>query len=53
MYRLRLERRAAKVLRQLPEVAKTRIMRALDEMERDPFSGDIKALTGEWKGFYR
>jgi mRNA-degrading endonuclease RelE of RelBE toxin-antitoxin system len=22
-------------------------------MARDPFSGDIKALQGEWKGFYR
>jgi mRNA interferase RelE/StbE len=22
-------------------------------MMQDPFSGDIKALQGEWKGFYR
>ena len=28
-------------------------MRALDEMERDPFSGDTKALSGDYKGTYR
>ena len=53
MYELRLERRATKALRKLSEPTKSRIVRALDEMRQDPFAGDIKALSGEWKGFLR
>ena len=53
MYELRLERRAAKALRNLSEPTKSRITRALDEMQREPFGGDVKALSGEWKGFFR
>ena len=53
MYTLRLERHASKALKKLPEPTKSRIVRALDEMEKDPFDGDIKALSGKWKGYFR
>jgi mRNA interferase RelE/StbE len=53
MYKLRLEKRATKALQKIAEPMKSRIIKALDEMTRDPFSGDIKALQGEWKGLYR
>ena len=53
MYELRLERRPSKSLRGLPEPGRFRIVSALDEMQRDPFSGNVKALRGEWKGFFR
>jgi mRNA interferase RelE/StbE len=53
MYKLRLEKRATKALQKIAEPMKSRIIKALDEMTRDPFSGDIRALQGEWKGFYR
>lgn len=53
MYELRLERRASKSLRGLPEPSKSRIVSALNELQRDPFSGNVKALSGKWKGFFR
>jgi mRNA interferase RelE/StbE len=53
MYELGLERRASKTLQDIAEPARSRIIHALEEMTRDPFAGDIKALQGEWKGFYR
>lgn len=52
MYDLRLERRAVKSLQRLSEPGKSRVVSALNEMQRDPFSGDVKALSGEWKGFF-
>jgi mRNA interferase RelE/StbE len=53
MYQLRLEKRATRALEKISEPVKSRVINALEEMARDPFSGDIKALQGEWKGFYR
>jgi mRNA interferase RelE/StbE len=53
MYQLRLEKRATKALKKISEPVKSRIINALEEIIQDPFSGDIKALQGEWKGFYR
>ncbi len=53
MYQLRLEKRARKTLEKISEPVKSRIINALEEMAQDPFSGDIRALQGEWKGFYR
>lgn len=45
---------AEKDLKHLPRDRQARIERAIDEMEVDPFSGDVKALQGaEWKGRYR
>ena len=53
MYQLGLEKRARKTLEKISEPVKSRIINALEEMAQDPFSGDIRALQGEWKGFYR
>ena len=45
---------AEKELKRLPRDRRDRIVRAIDEMEKDPFTGDVKALQGpEWKGRYR
>jgi mRNA interferase RelE/StbE len=53
MYKLRLEKHATKALKKISEPVKSRIINALEEMAQDPFPSDIKALQGEWKGFYR
>jgi len=45
---------AEKDLKRLPRDRQARIERAIDELEEDPFAGDVKALKGsEWKGRYR
>lgn len=45
---------AEKDLKRLPRDRRARIERAIDEMEENPFGGDVKALKGpEWKGRYR
>jgi mRNA-degrading endonuclease RelE of RelBE toxin-antitoxin system len=41
-------------LQRLPRDRQARIERAIDEMEENPFAGDVKPLKGpEWKGRYR
>jgi len=37
----------------MPEKDKARINRALNEMKEDPFSGDVTALQGEYRGLFR
>ena len=45
---------AEKDLKRLPRDRQARIERAIDELEENPFAGDVKALQGpEWKGRYR
>jgi mRNA-degrading endonuclease RelE of RelBE toxin-antitoxin system len=45
---------AERDLKRLPRDRQARIERAIDEMEENPFAGDVKALQGpEWKGRYR
>ncbi len=45
---------AEKDLKRLPRDRRARIERAIDDMERDPFAGNVKPLTGpEWRGRYR
>jgi mRNA-degrading endonuclease RelE of RelBE toxin-antitoxin system len=45
---------AEKDLQRLPRDRQARIERAIDEMEENPFAGDVKPLKGpEWKGRYR
>jgi mRNA-degrading endonuclease RelE of RelBE toxin-antitoxin system len=51
---IELSAAAEKDLRRLPRDRQARMLRAIDEMERDPFAGDVKVLQGpEWKGRYR
>lgn len=45
---------AEKELKRLPRDRRARIVRAIDDMEQNPFIGDVKALQGpQWKGRYR
>jgi mRNA-degrading endonuclease RelE of RelBE toxin-antitoxin system len=45
---------AEKQLKRLPRNIQQQIESALDAMELDPFTGNVKALQGkEWKGIYR
>jgi mRNA-degrading endonuclease RelE of RelBE toxin-antitoxin system len=45
---------AERDLRRLPRDARDRLSRALDELERDPFRGDVRPLKGpEWAGRHR
>lgn len=45
---------AEKQLAHLPRNIQKRIARAIDELEDDPFRGDVLPLKGkEWKGWYR
>jgi mRNA-degrading endonuclease RelE of RelBE toxin-antitoxin system len=45
---------AQRDLRDLPTAVQKRVARVLDQMQTDPFQGDVKALQGEeWKGVFR
>jgi mRNA-degrading endonuclease RelE of RelBE toxin-antitoxin system len=45
---------AKRDLRSLPKPIQKRVARALDQMQTNPFQGDVKALQGEeWKGVFR
>jgi mRNA-degrading endonuclease RelE of RelBE toxin-antitoxin system len=45
---------AKRDLRDLPKAVQKRIARVLDQLQTDPFQGDVKALRGEqWKGVFR
>ncbi len=45
---------AKRDLRNLPKPIQKHVARALDQMQTNPFQGDVKALQGEeWKGVFR
>jgi mRNA-degrading endonuclease RelE of RelBE toxin-antitoxin system len=45
---------AKRDLRGLPKSIQKRVARALDQMQTNPFQGDVRALQGdEWKGVFR
>jgi mRNA-degrading endonuclease RelE of RelBE toxin-antitoxin system len=45
---------AKRDLRNLPKPIQKRVARALDQMQTNPFQGDVKALQGEeWKVVFR
>jgi mRNA-degrading endonuclease RelE of RelBE toxin-antitoxin system len=38
----------------LPDKARRQLSRSINQMEQNPFQGDVKALQGKaWKGYYR
>lgn len=45
-YQVQLTRQAVKHIRSLSTANKARIKKALQEMETDPFAGDVKKLSG-------
>ncbi len=50
----RLSREAAQQLRRLPRERQKQLARAIDEMEHDPTSGDVRPLkSGKFKGALR
>lgn len=50
----RLSREEAKQLRRLPRERQRQLARAIDEMEHDPTSGDVRPLkSGKFKGALR
>jgi mRNA-degrading endonuclease RelE of RelBE toxin-antitoxin system len=49
-----LSHAAEKEFKKIPHDRRTRIARAIDELERNPLAGDIIPLKGpEWSGRYR
>lgn len=49
-----LSHAAEKDLKRLPRDIRERLIRAVDDLQQDPFRGDVKPLKGpEWKGRYR
>jgi mRNA-degrading endonuclease RelE of RelBE toxin-antitoxin system len=49
-----LSHRAERQLARLPRDVQERIAQAIDELEVDPFRGDVLPLKGrEWRGRYR
>ena len=53
-WQVELSASAEKDIRRLPRDRQARMIRCIDEMEQNPFAGDIRALQGtEWKGRYR
>jgi mRNA-degrading endonuclease RelE of RelBE toxin-antitoxin system len=51
---VRLADDAQKFVDGLPNKARRQLSRSIDQMEHDPFQGNVKALQGKaWKGFYR
>jgi len=50
----RLSNQAAKQLRRLPQNRREQIAQAIEEMERDPTSGDVRPIkSGRFKGTLR
>jgi mRNA interferase RelE/StbE len=48
-----LSRSAERQLARLPQRFQERIARAIDELEADPFQGDVRPLRGSHQGRYR
>jgi len=49
-----LSDKAQKQLERLPKRLRRRLGRAIDELEADPFKGDVLPLKGKkWKGAFR
>ena len=48
-----LTRTAECELARLPKAMQRRIASSIDEMEQDPFQGDVRPIRGEWQGFRR
>ena len=45
---------AGKDLKRLPSDRRARVEQAIDEMEENPFAGDVRPLKGpQWKGRFR
>jgi mRNA-degrading endonuclease RelE of RelBE toxin-antitoxin system len=51
---IELSDEAEKQFKKLPHKVQRQVAQSIDAIEKDPFSGNVKALQGkEWKGWYR
>jgi mRNA interferase RelE/StbE len=54
MFRIVLHRRAARYFERLDAKLQTQLRAKLEAVGRDPLKmSGVKAMAGEWKGFYR
>ena len=53
MLKVVIHRRAASYLKRLPRDQKERLKKTLQELAHDPFQPGVKAMVGEWRGYYR
>jgi mRNA-degrading endonuclease RelE of RelBE toxin-antitoxin system len=53
-WHVELSKSAIKELKGIPASFALRVERSIDEMEKDPFAGDVKPLKGkDWHTYYR
>ena len=53
LWELRVSKPAQKNVQRAPRPERERLMRALDEMQRNPFTGDVVRLTNQPAAFRR
>ncbi len=51
---VRIAEGARQFIDSLPDKPRRQVSRSINELEQDPFLGDVKPLQGKaWKGYYR
>ncbi|MBX6423911.1 type II toxin-antitoxin system RelE/ParE family toxin [Thermosulfurimonas sp. F29] len=53
MFKVVVHKRAASYLKRLPKDQKERLKKALQDLGHNPFQSGVKAMVGEWRGYYR
>ena len=53
MFQVIVSKKSEKALKQMPQPDRARVFAALDELNINPLSGDVKALRGARAGSYR
>lgn len=53
MYKVIIDKEVRKSLKKLPKHEQIRIIQKIDTLSKDPRPSGIKALQGNWHGFYR
>ncbi len=53
MYKIIIKRKPQRFLDKITKTEKIRIAESILDLKYDPTNGDIKKLSGEFKGFYR
>lgn len=53
MYQVIVDKEAKKALKKLPKYEQERIIRKMETLAEEPRPEGVKALQGNWRGFYR
>ena len=53
MFKVVVHKRAASYLKRLPRHQKELLKKVFQELAHNPFKPGVKAMMGEWKGYYR